>query len=99
MKFSKALFEESNNYLNKNHFLMLYGPFFRQSKVTSESNFNFNQFLKLQNSPWGIHHLESVNYIAFSNGFEQDKIIEMPSNNLSVISLKLGLHHSFFYLL
>ena len=82
---TKALFEESKNYLNKNHFLMLYGPFYRKGKLTSESNFNFNRSLKLQNPFWGIRHLESVNDIAFENGFEQDKIIEMPANNLSVI--------------
>ena len=82
---TKALFEESKNYLNNNHFLMLYGPFFRKAKVTSESNFNFNQSLKLQNPLWGIRHLESVNDIAFDNGFLPDKIIEMPANNLSVI--------------
>ncbi len=82
---TKALFEESKNYLNKNHFLLLYGPFFRKNKITSESNFNFNQSLKLQNELWGIRHLESVNDIAYKNGFELDKIIEMPANNLSVI--------------
>ena len=82
---TKALFEESKNYLNKNHFLMLYGPFFRKGKVTSKSNFIFSQSLKLQNPLWGIRHLESVNDIAFENGFEQEKIIEMPANNLSVI--------------
>ena len=82
---TKALFEESKNYLNKNHFLMLYGPFFRKGKLTSYSNCNFNRSLKLQNPLWGIRHLESVNDIALENGFEQYKIIDMPANNLSVI--------------
>ena len=82
---TKSLFEESKNNLHKNHFLMLYGPFFRKDKQTSESNLNFHQSLKLQNSQWGIRQLERVNEIAFFNGFVQDKIIEMPANNLSVI--------------
>ena len=64
---------------------MLYGPFFVKGKLTSESNFNFNQSLKLQNALWGIRHLERVNDIAFENGFDLEKIIEMPANNLSVI--------------
>ena len=64
---------------------MLYGAFFRKGKVTSESNYNFNQSLKFQNPLWGIRYLESVNDIAFTNGFELDKIIDMPANNLSVI--------------
>ena len=82
---TKSLFEESKNNLHKNHFLMLYGPFFRKDKQTSESNLNFHQSLKLQNSMWGLRQLERVNEIANFNGFEQEKIIEMPSNNLSVI--------------
>ena len=82
---TKALFEESKNYLKKNQFLMLYGPFFRKGKLTSESNLNFDQSLKLQNPAWGIRDLDSVNEIAFENGFEQDEIFEMPANNLTVI--------------
>ena len=82
---TKALFEESKKYLDQNHFLFLYGPFFRNEIQTSESNLNFDQSLKLQNSLWGIRQLERVNEIAFENGFQQDEIIEMPSNNLSVV--------------
>ena len=82
---TKALFEESKYNLDKNHFLMLYGPFFRKNKQTSESNLNFDQSLKLQNPLWGIRQLEKVNEIAFKNGFEQTNLIEMPANNLSVI--------------
>ena len=82
---TKALFKESKCNLDQNHFLMLYGPFLRKEKQTSESNLKFDQSLKLQNPLWGIRHLDQVNKIALENGFEQDKVIEMPSNNLSVI--------------
>ena len=82
---TKALFEESKKNLDKNQFLMLYGPFFRKDKKTSESNLNFDQSLKMKNRLWGIRQLERVSEIAFDNGFEQAEIIEMPANNLSVI--------------
>ena len=82
---TKALFEESKKILKGNHFLMLYGPFFRFDKETSESNLVFDQSLKSQNLLWGIRQLERVDEIAFEHGFEQEKIIEMPANNLSVI--------------
>ncbi len=82
---TKALFEESKSYLDQNNFLMLYGPFLQKNKQTSESNFHFDQSLKVQNPLWGLRDLDDVNKIAFKNGFKQDKIIEMPSNNLSVI--------------
>tara|TARA_Y100001968_G_C19387330_1_gene733585 strand:- start:173 stop:805 length:633 start_codon:yes stop_codon:yes gene_type:complete len=80
-----ALFRESKKYLDKNQFLMIYGPFLRKDKQTSESNVYFDRSLKLQNALWGLRQLESVDEIAYSNGFEQEKIIEMPANNLSVI--------------
>ena len=82
---TKALFDGAKNNLDKNNFLMLYGPFFRNDKKTSHSNLSFDRSLKLQNSLWGIRHLESVTEIASKNGFELEKIFEMPANNLSVI--------------
>jgi len=82
---TKALFEESKNLLEQNHFLMLYGPFLRENVQTSESNLNFDHSLKLQNPLWGLRNLENVNHIAFENGFQLDIVIDMPANNLSVI--------------
>jgi len=82
---TKALFEESKNYLDHNNFLMLYGPFFRRKIQTSLSNLNFDQYLKLQNPLWGIRHLDEVNELALQNGFRQDSLIKMPANNISVI--------------
>ena len=82
---TKALFEESKSLLDQNNFLILYGPFLRKQVQTSESNFNFDQSLKFQNPLWGLRQLDDVNKIALANGFNKDKIIEMPANNLSVI--------------
>ena len=82
---TRSLFEESKKYLDQSNFLMLYGPFLRREKQTSESNLNFDQSLKIQNPLWGIRNLENVNRIAFENGFKLDNVIDMPANNLSVI--------------
>ena len=82
---TKALFEESKNYLDKNNFLMIYGPFKRKNVQTSESNVNFDKSLKLQNPLWGLRQLDLVNKVALENGFNQENVIEMPANNLSVI--------------
>jgi len=84
---AKALFEGSKSYLDKNDFLMLYGPFLRKNKQTSESNLKFDRSLKLQNPLWGLRELDDLNKLAHENGFEQDKVEEMPANNLSVIYL------------
>tara|TARA_Y100001968_G_C19329658_1_gene703617 strand:- start:194 stop:826 length:633 start_codon:yes stop_codon:yes gene_type:complete len=82
---TKALFEESKNYLHQNDFLMIYGPFIRKKIQTSESNFIFDQSLQLQNPQWGLRKLDEVNKLALKNGFKLDKVIEMPANNLAVI--------------
>ena len=82
---TRSLFQESKNYLDQRSFLMLYGPFLRKEKQTTESNLNFDQSLKIQNPLWGIRNLENVNHIAFENGFKLDNLIDMPANNLSVI--------------
>ena len=82
---TKALFEESKSFLDQNNFLMLYGPFLRKKIQTCESNLNFDQALKSRNPLWGLRELEEVNNLALENGFEQEKVIEMPANNLSVI--------------
>ncbi|WP_269624899.1 DUF938 domain-containing protein [Prochlorococcus marinus] len=82
---TKALFEESKNYLDQNNFLILYGPFIRNKIQTSKSNLYFDQSLKLENPLWGLRHLEDVNNIAIRNGFKHEKTIEMPANNLSIV--------------
>ena len=82
---TNALFKGSKSYLDPNQFLMLYGPFLRNDKQNSESNLKFDQSLQSKNQHWGLRYLERVNEIAFKNGFENEKIFEMPANNLSVI--------------
>ena len=82
---TRSLFEQSTKYLDQGDFLMLYGPFLRKGRQTSESNLNFDQSLKMQNPLWGLRSLEYVNDIAFENGFKLDNVVDMPANNLSVI--------------
>jgi len=57
---TRSLFEESKKYLDQSNFLMLYGPFLRKEKQTSESNLNFDQSLKMQNPLWGLRNLEML---------------------------------------
>ena len=82
---TKALFEQSKSYLDQSDFLMLYGPFIRKEIQTSRSNLYFDQSLKLQNPLWGLRQLDEVNKLALENGFQLDRVFEMPANNLSVI--------------
>ena len=83
-----ALFRESGKLLKKGQFLFLYGPFKIRNKHTSQSNYFFNNSLKMQNDLWGIRNLEEVTDEAKKNGFFQEDIISMPANNFSIIFRK-----------
>ena len=84
-----ALFRESGKLLNKGQFLILYGPFKICNKHTSESNYFFDNSLKMQNDLWGIKNLEEVCDESKKNGFFQEDIIKMPANNFSIIYRKV----------
>ena len=76
-----ALFRESGKLLKKGQFLLFYGPVRISNKHTSESNYLFNNSLKMQNDLWGIKNLEEVRDESKKNGFSQENIIKMPANN------------------
>ena len=83
-----CLFKESGRFLQKDCPLILYGPFKREGKHTSESNSIFDSSLKTKNISWGIRDLEEVIKVAKNSGFNRTFIIEMPANNLSVIFIR-----------
>ena len=85
---TEALFRESGKLLKKGQFLMLYGPFKICNKHTSESNYFFDNSLKMQNELWGIKNLEEVCDESEKNGFSQENITKMPANNFSIIYRK-----------
>ena len=69
MSCTVALFRESGKLLNKGQFLILYGPFKICNKYTSESNYIFDNALKIKNDHWGIKNLEEVCDESKKNGF------------------------------
>ena len=88
---TESLFKESSKILKERRFLLFYGPFKIKDKHTSESNKLFDNSLKKQNNDWGVRNLENVNEQAMINGFNQEQIIEMPSNNIILIYRKVSL--------
>ncbi|MBO8230693.1 SAM-dependent methyltransferase [Prochlorococcus marinus str. MU1404] len=83
------LFRGSGKLLNEGQFLILYGPFKIGNKHTSQSNYFFDNSLKVKNDLWGIRNLEEVSDEAKKNGFFQENIINMPANNYSIIYKKV----------
>ena len=71
-----ALFREAGRLLKKGQFLILYGPFKIDNKHTSQSNYFFDNSLKMQNKLWGIRNLEEVTDEAKKNGFFKKKQLD-----------------------
>ena len=87
---TEALFRESGKLLKKGQFLILYGPFKIGNKHTSQSNYFFDNSIKIQNDLWGIRNLDEVSYEGKKNGFFQENIISMPVNNFLIIYRKVS---------
>tara|TARA_B100000242_G_scaffold271459_1_gene223676 strand:+ start:619 stop:1239 length:621 start_codon:yes stop_codon:yes gene_type:complete len=85
-----ALFRESSKLLDVGKFLILYGPFKIENKHISQSNYFFDNSLKLQNAFWGVRNLEDVSKEAKKNGFDHEETVKMPSNNFSIIYRKVS---------
>ena len=85
-----ALFKGAGKLLKKGQFLFLYGPFKIGNKHISQSNYFFDNSLKMQNDLWGIKNLEEVSDESKKNGFSQEDIISMPANNFSIIYRKVS---------
>ena len=85
-----SLFKGAGELLKSGQFLILYGPFKIGNKHISQSNYLFDNSLKLQNDCWGIRNLEEVSDEGKKAGFSQENIIRMPANNFSIIYRKVS---------
>ena len=65
--------------------LYLYGPFKRDGAHTAPSNAAFDDSLRAENPQWGVRDLGAVADLAKAQGLALREVVEMPSNNLSVV--------------
>jgi len=68
--------------------LFLYGPYRRGAEPMAASNIAFDADLKARNPEWGIRDLNAVAAAADTFGFNLDRVLEMPANNLSVVFVR-----------
>lgn len=59
----------------------LYGPFNYNQKYTSDSNRNFDLWLKEQDPERGIRDFDDLNELAINNQLRIKNDVEMPANN------------------
>ena len=80
-----ALFEGAKALLPTQHVLLLYGPYRRYGRHTSESNAQFDSDLRAHNPEWGLRDLEAVSDVADLAGLVLAEIVDMPANNFSLV--------------
>lgn len=85
----KSLIKMMGRELRENSRVMIYGPFKYKGEFTSDSNAQFDQQLKEQDSLSGIRSFEDVNGAMIKNGFELHKDHEMPANNRMLVYKRL----------
>jgi SAM-dependent methyltransferase len=65
--------------------LVLYGPYFIEGRPTAPSNLAFDASLRERNPAWGVRELEAVTEEARAHGLERERVVDMPSNNVTVV--------------
>lgn len=81
----EGLIEGAASRITSEGVLYFYGPFKRNGRHTAASNQSFDEMLRRHDPEWGVRDLDSVVEHAGQFGLALDRIVEMPSNNLSVI--------------
>lgn len=81
----ECLFTGAAKILEEQSLLYMYGPFKVEGKTTAPSNEAFDESLRSRNPEWGLRWLSEVADAAGREGFELERTVEMPANNLSVI--------------
>lgn len=66
--------------------LYLYGPYLRAEVATAASNAAFDRELRDRNPAWGLRDLAEVAALLDKHGFSSPQVVEMPANNLSVLT-------------
>lgn len=65
--------------------LIFYGPFQREGRHTAPSNEAFDASLRTRDPRWGVRDLDVVTGEAARHGLLRDRVVEMPSNNLTAV--------------
>jgi hypothetical protein len=82
------LFAEVAQHLNEFGLLCLYGPFKYGGEFTTESNANFDLWLKERNIESGVRDFEWINVLAQNVGLQLLEDNPMPANNQMLIFQK-----------
>lgn len=68
--------------------LITYGAYFVEGRETAPSNLAFDASLRERNPAWGVRQLGDVTAEAARHGLERERVVDMPSNNLTLVFRK-----------
>lgn len=83
-----GLLRGAANVLRPGGTLFIYGCFKKSGKHLSDSNVQFDASLRQRNPEWGVRDIEDVTAEGESKRLIAVDVVEMPTNNLSLILLK-----------
>ena len=84
----QIMFMQLGNYLSAQAKLCIYGPFNYHGAYSSQSNAQFDIWLKHQNQLSGIRHFETIVALALESHIHLIEDVEMPANNRLLVFQK-----------
>jgi len=85
----RSMFDGIGKLLQSDARCCLYGPFNYGGTFTSDSNRQFDNWLKRRNPASGIRDYEAIAELAIANGLELESDNEMPVNNRLLVWKKI----------
>ena len=70
--------------------MLLYGPYKYGGKFTTQSNADFDVYLRTNYGAGGIKDFETIDALANDNGLALENDIAMPANNQFLVYRKTG---------
>lgn len=86
---TQAIFKGANKYMNPACQVIFYGPYKIDAEHTSDSNQEFEKWLKAKDHAYGIRDIADVASVANLNGFSLQESYPMPSNNFLNVFARL----------
>jgi len=83
-----GLMSTASKALKPNGYLIIYGPFKVNGQFTTESNAEFDKWLKNGNPIHGLRDVEKVQAEAEKAGLRFAAFLQMPANNFSLVFAK-----------
>lgn len=84
-----GLFKNMSKLLAFGGLLFTYGPYAVDGVISPQSNVDFHNSLKSRNPNWGLRDIRFLKKISKENGLKLEMVVDMPSNNKTLVFRRL----------